>query len=665
MPPKLRVFATNPRFEQRARMDISTSLAAVLKTQPRVSPSEAMWIVKNQMLANNPYEPPSNGKCPINALPAEILGHIFELGVQMQEEGSDDWEYEDEDEDEDEDDYEDVDEDEDIFDDLPTGSVGSSRSSITSTGSDDSPLFQILASHVCQHWREVALNLHVLWTTLDFDNTLQLERSKVFIDRAQGLPLKISVDCTLPEDTDEEDHPDHPLYNQNKETRKNDEPEQFLSQNDLMQILDLIEPEVSHWGELEFYFSTYGYVQSLLYRLHQLHGAPLLKKFHVYHYEECDDYEFFNGDDKTNYLPFHGNAPLLESAIFWGVHIDWDNSLNLLGGLREFELSYHSKDVRPSYTTFTQIIKNSPDLRSLSLSLSGPVLATGAKFDDEGQWGPEPFEIPSVHYLTLQSYEPECASALVQHFYFPNLRSLTLDFDSEDYTPFVRKLLVPVKGQPKSILSGLEILKISGLPCDITSIEAMLKQLTKLKVLYLKCFGPEELVIFKKLIDPLAGRKKRGKETQMNIIARTLPKVFCPLLETLSVALVSGSQVKSLVMSRKIAGAPLKTLRLSYDDAISMKTQEWLKNHVDVVEFFEPSDSDSEYSEAEVLEVDVGENDGDDEDDESETDETEEDDDDDDEGEGEDEDEYSDGASIVSPIAQHLRRSRIRPSDLD
>ena len=662
MPPKLRVFATNPRFEQRAKMDISASLAAILKTRPQISSSEAMWSVREQLLANNPYEPPSNGKCPINELPAEILGHIFEIGAEMQEEGEEMEEEEDGWEDVSDDDDDDVDDDGDVddyadYDGLDgrnlrvissPGSNGSSILSALSAADDEDPLFQILVSHVCRHWREVALNSHTLWTTLDFDNVLQLEKSKVFIERAHGLPLKIHIDCVIPDD---EDHPDHPLYSQSKEAPEQDgdhDFENFLSQNDLMQILDLIEPEVSHWGELDFHVSTYSYVQSLLERLHKIPNAPLLKKFHMYSYEDCDDFELFssNDSDKTAYLPFHGNAPLLESAIFWGVHIDWDNSLHFLQGLHEFGLSFHSKDVRPSYATFTQIIKNSPELHTLSLALSGPFLSTGSQFDDEGQWGPEPFDIPSVLHLTLQYDDPPSASALIQHFYFPNVRSLTLDFDSEDYSSFVRKLLVPVKGRSTSILPGLESLKISGLPCDITTIEEMLKQLTNLKAFELNCFGSEELVIFRKLIDPMAGRMKKG-ESQVSAVAQALPKIFCPLLETFTVMSVSESRIKRLVMARKVAGAPLKTLRLSNDDCISTKTQEWLKNHVEVLEFFDPSDSEEE------IEVSVDEEDGEDDNDDDDDDES-----DDEEDEDEDEDPTLGPHGVpVTPITQYLLRT--------
>ena len=660
MAPKLRVFAPNPRFEQRAKMDISTSLASVLKSRPQLGPKEAMWAVRTQILANNPYQPPSNGKCPINELPAEILGHIFEIGVEMEEE--------EEDEDEDEDDREDMDmsdegedegEDEDEDDAMSVGSSGSSGSSTIDDIISQAPLFQVLASHVCRHWREVALGLHVLWTRLNFEYTLQLDQAKAFIDRAHGLPLKIKIDCIFHDSVDEEDS-DHPLYDQDEETSKEIEDDTYehgpyLSLDDLVEILDLIEPEVYHWGEFNFGISTYDYVQCLLSRLHKLPSAPLLKKFELYHSEDCNDYAFFNGDDNIRYLPFHGNAPLLESAVFWGIHIDWDKSLTFLQGLRRFELSYHAKDVRPSYNTFTQIIKNSPDLRHLSLSLSGPTLATGTQSDDEGQWGPEPFEIPSVRYLVLQFHEPQYAIMLVQHFHFPNLCDLVLNFDEEDYSSFVRELLVPVKGRSKSILSGLEKLKISGLPCDVATADAMLRQLTDLKTLHLECFGREELVIFKKLIDPSAGRRK--KEAQAETVPQTVPKIFCPLLETLTVARVSASQLKALVTARKNAGAPLKTLRLSYSDHRTTKMDEWLRNNVEVVEYFEPSDDEED----EVMELEMSDEDEDE--DESDGD----DEDESDEGEGEDEDFAlgPDGAPLPSPIAQHLRRRRIERSDLD
>ena len=510
------------------------------------------------MLTTNSCQPP----CPIDELPTEILEYIFDFGVGIEGVKV----YVNDEDRGDHDDHDDLANNRDGAEEALN--IGSNGSFNIVTDNGDGPLFQILVSHVCRRWRQVVLNLHAFWTILDFNGTLHLDKAKTFIDRARGFPLKINIDCMPPKQTDEEDPPDHPL--DDKEANNTD----ILSQNDLTQILDLLEPEVSHWGEFIFHVMARNYVQPLLARLHKLPSAPLLKKFQLFHSLFLPDYEFFD----ANYLPFHGNAPLLESAVFWGIHIDWDNSLPFLQGLREFELSYHAGDIRPSYTTFTQIINKSPNLRKLSLSLSGPTLPQS---DDAGQWGPEPFDIPSVHYLELQFHELGYANALVQHFHFPNLRALTLRFEDDDYTPFVRRLLVPVKGRSNSILSGLESLKIAGLPCDAPTVEAMLQQLKKLCILHLNCSGLEETMIFKKLINPLAGRKKKRD----GLIP---PKIFCPRLKYLTVTLVSDSQLKALVTARKSAGAPLKSLTLSYDDGITADAVTWLKKNVELVEFFQP-----------------------------------------------------------------------------
>ncbi|KAF8158400.1 hypothetical protein B0H34DRAFT_789290 [Crassisporium funariophilum] len=652
MPPKLRVLAENPKFEQRMKSDISQSLASILKKQPQLTPKEALWSVQAQMLSNNPYEPPKNGKCAINELPNEILGHIFAVGVREQED--EEWDHDSEDEGIiEEDEWEDMDEDEDGDEDEGEEGVRSrvgkkeaaalksalSDDSFMSDDSDEMPVsdgedsdsdssddpilpFQVLVSHVCKRWREVSLDSHALWTTLNFTKTPRIEKARVYIERAQGLPLNICIDCTFPGDTDEEDHPDHPLYGENQalhsEMHRNgacEDPEcpeeldeEFLSQKDLKLILELLEPEVGHWRVLDFRASTYGYVQLLLSRLHELPSAPVLESFQLYHFEECEDYEFFSGDDKTSYLPFHGDAPMLKDAAFWGVHIDWDNSLTLLRGLHDLELSYHAKDVRPSYATFAQIIKNSPELHTLTLSLSGPALADDTPFDDEKAWGPVPLEIPSLKELGLQFHTPQYASALVQHLALPNVTSLALNFDEEDYSSFVHWLLQPVKDRTKSLLAGIEHLKISGLPCDVPSVEAMLDQLAGLKSFNLKCFGEEEAVFFDKLINPSAGRPSLTSPHPpfATPYLKALPKLFCPLLESMTTVSVTGAQVKLLVQTRKTLGAPIKKVFMSQDDPLTAKEERWLVKNLEVLDFFEPSDSEDEFD---IEDVDIGEDD--------------------------------------------------------
>jgi len=87
--------------------------------------------IKN-IVARNPYVPPTGDRCPINDLPNELLAHIFYLGTDEDEEDEEDDMYQD-----------DVDVVEN--DDFEKGALP-----------NESVLpFQVLISHVCAHWRTV------------------------------------------------------------------------------------------------------------------------------------------------------------------------------------------------------------------------------------------------------------------------------------------------------------------------------------------------------------------------------------------------------------------------------------------------------------------------------------------------------------------------------
>lgn len=140
------------------------------------------------MLKNNPFVPPEG--CPVNSLPDELLAYIFTVGVQLQEEEEED----DDDDDEEEellmqDDGDDEWEDEEDVEGRPSRSKkkstapkdsekadGEETQTDSSTDSEDDseddddegPVmpFQVLVSHVCQRWRQVALDTPDLWCVL-------------------------------------------------------------------------------------------------------------------------------------------------------------------------------------------------------------------------------------------------------------------------------------------------------------------------------------------------------------------------------------------------------------------------------------------------------------------------------------------------------------------
>ncbi|KAG5640145.1 hypothetical protein DXG03_000932, partial [Asterophora parasitica] len=463
--------------------------------------------------------------------------------------------------------------------------------------------------------------------------------------RSKGLPLDIHVDCTIPdehdhdaegeEDSDEEKEvPFNPdLYDrfgwgspplsasaeessaaattatthgqQYAEDHKDcHHPPPPFSLQDLTQILDLIIPHVARWRSLEVTCSVYEYMYNLLSRLAKCPSAPLLEVLQLYHYEDCEEYEVFEPAAlREAFLLFSGNAPVLRDVALWGVHLDWDRSLSFLRGLRDLELTYHAKDVRPSYAAFTSIIAASPALRTLSLCLSGPQdhVPSDPSLDsgiaNPNDWGlPEnPISIPSLNDLVLCYHEAAYAVSLLQKLSVPNVHSLALDFDGEDYSAFVRQLAqpmpVPADSHPKlpSILAGLEHLKISGLPCDARSIDAMYEQLGGLQTINLNCSGEDEEKLFRRLYKPSSSSSSSVTPGQ------NITKIVCPKLHTVTTTGIPGAEMRQFVEARRAAGVPIKRVMLSEEDDVDEKDEKWLRAHVEEFDFFEPSDSEEEF----------------------------------------------------------------------
>jgi len=212
----------------------------------------------------------------------------------------------------------------------------------------------------------------------------------------------------------------------------------------------------------------------------------------------------------------------------------------------------------------------------------------------------------------------------------------------------------------------------------MASAEAFLGQLVNLRSLNIKVVGPEEALIFQKLIDPqatpspdsaiatgdnpltplvaappsegnLAPRPAAGSSSKPN-----LPNIFCPKLEAITTDQVDGPELKALVTKRRELGVPLKSLYISEHDEVSKKDEKWLRANLEEVQFFEPSDSEDEYDDIEVVLDEEGWTDeesgsGSDNDDVSHS-------------EGDDDAVPTDenGEPLISPLARHMRRGRGR-----
>lgn len=212
------------------------------------------------------------------------------------------------------------------------------------------------------------------------------------------------------------------------------------------------------------------------------------------------------------------------------------------------ELSFLKKAVWPTYAAFAEIIKNSPELRTLTLSFAGPVLPHNVAFDPDEAWGPVPLAIPSLTKLVLRFCGQKYPMALVQHLDMPNVTHLVLDFNKKDYSDFIQTLAKPVKGRDQSLLQQVSHLKMTGLSFDLTCVEVLLSQLISLKSLNLQPSGRIDEIICDALLDPIGPTSVDS------------PEFFCPKLEEIATSL-DDETAKALIIGRRNAGLPLKRIR--------------------------------------------------------------------------------------------------------
>lgn len=593
------------RFQKQLAEDLSANLASTMNSNALLTPDAAMRKVTMEMLKNNPWVPPKG--CPVNDLPPELLAHIFNVGAQMEAD-------EDFDDEEDEDDYEDeldlmdeweqeADMDDPLWEDNPRREYLDRKAAEKAAEDEDEDEedetelpFQVLASHVCHHWREIAIESPSLWTTLTFSEGAPFEKSKTWIQRSKGLPLDIHIDCSIHDegdialhdaDSDTDVDAVAPMtaspalvvsHGQEYAELHKDciHPHPIFTIPDFHAILNIIVPYVSQWRLLEVTTDQYHYMHTLLARLSKCPAAPLLEFLELYHSDDqLEDYDTFSPAElDTPFLIFNGNAPKLTNVALWGVHLDWERSIPLFSSIRELEFAYHAENVRPSYATFTKMIATSANVRTLTLCVAGP-----AEHSDDNDWGTEPLDIPSLEDLVLTYHDAAYVTAFIRKLCAPNVHSLALDFAEEDYTEFVQYLTAPMPGKSKSLLAGLENMKISGLPCDNKSVDLVFEQLAGLRTLNLNCSGEEEEKFFNRLMKA----------------SSTGTKLYCPNLHTIITTGIEGARVKAFVEARRAAGVPIKKVLMSEEDAIDEKEENWLRAHVDELEFFEPSDSEEEY----------------------------------------------------------------------
>ena len=537
-------------------------------------PSTSSFVPSKDVLRNNPFVAPPDGRCIINNLPAELLSQIFVHGVESEQgDGSSN-------DDASEGSCESISEL-----DSDDGSHSSHGSHQSFDSEDERRLpFELLVTRICKRWRDVASGEPSLWSTIVFIPDTKIDKVKEYVRRAKGAPLDLTIDCTVDDDVDEE---------WRWETESSAAQQQETTA--LVEVLNILMPHVGHWKSFVLSVSYYFPMLYALQTFAKCEGAPMLEALALYHYEDSDDIDEFHPTQYKDraFVLFHNNLPKLRQVALWGVHIDWKKS-TFLKNLHELELAYHTLDVRPGYKEFLRMLETSPQLQTLTLCQSGPagmpVEWLASVQENSGSNGiPDSFysvTLPSVENLVLAFLPPDYVIALLDRMHMPNVTSLALDFEDDEYRPVLDRLCEAGPGNSKPLLASVEALKLSGLPCShYMSVVHAAELLVNLKQLSINFdyVGPAWQSLLGSTLLP------DGKHTDALNVPGT---PFFPRLEAISVTGLTGESVRDLVFRRKAIGKPLKEVYVNKDDEIEAEDEEWLKENVEVFELFEGSDDE-------------------------------------------------------------------------
>lgn len=337
--------------------------------------------------------------------------------------------------------------------------------------------FQLLVSHVCHHWRQIALRTSSLWNMLHFREPAHLPRAKEYLARCSTSLrlLDILVDTVA-----ERDHI----------------PGVTLCREEIHQIFNIICPYVNQWRAFHLKIRDHACKAAARQHLSTCGPAPNLETLQLYHFEDyLTSQNLYLATYRPPVVVFSNGLPCLKNISLIGVNLPWSQS-PYLARLHTLELALHPENIRPPYEYWENMLRNSPDLQTLSLHYSGPRVADG---DTKLIWpvGKERIYIESLQNLSLTDLDPDYLCQLMGRLVLPGTKQLSLDLPDQDFTPFIELIAGPKpstqsRASPSSptfshlpfpALAKLEILVLTALEASTESLRTLLRALQGVRTL--------------------------------------------------------------------------------------------------------------------------------------------------------------------------------------
>ncbi|KAI0044412.1 hypothetical protein FA95DRAFT_1562279 [Auriscalpium vulgare] len=412
--------------------------------------------------------------------------------------------------------------------------------------------FEVLVSHVCHHWRSVALHTPCLWTSIRLRKGSHITRAKTFLKRSQSVLLDVFLEIVAPHD--------HISGH-------------TLSLAELDDAFDTITPHSSRWSSFIVRVNDMESKEAARRHLRRYLPIPSLKTMQLWHLEDWGTAQNLWASNTRPPVPlFYKQELNIRHVSLVGINLLWAQS-GYLSGLTQLELALHSEAVRPSGEDWETIMRNCPDLERLSLHYSGPRAHLIS---------PErAVALLRLTNLSLTDIDLDVVLQLIRQMEMPNVRALKLELPDQDFSPLFHRLSKP----DHIVFPHLERLCITALDCEPDPWRAFLACTSSITRLEMD-FRRVPVDLFEALLTNVPSPGPFS-----DIHGESLCVVRLPSLQELKVAGLPSNGLTKFVSFRADAGYPVPRcwvhhkLRNEATDSLSTQTE---------VEYFVYSDDDDD-----------------------------------------------------------------------
>ncbi|KAH7100876.1 hypothetical protein BKA62DRAFT_830596 [Auriculariales sp. MPI-PUGE-AT-0066] len=323
------------------------------------------------------------------------------------------------------------------------------------------PITEVACTHVCRHWRLIAMDTPRIWNLMHVKRTdwlIDLELLNEWFRRCKSAPIHVVLRII-----------DRDLWDEERACQNQSLIDKVLAG------FALILSNVHRFSHFDVHFGSNAIMckHAFLKQLMHAGQAPLLETLSL-SLENVVPMEsrWLPPEELQVYLRplFDGCTPKLRELSLWGLTANRDMNPHLFQALHKIELGLQHEEHQSSYRAFQNMLSSNPDLDALELNFCGPSRSPA--------WPPATEDhivhLDKMKSIALAGFDNDELCQLIDLVRIPNLQRLSIQFEAANpqqdgafaYDTFLHKLasVHPTYNQP--YFPHLSLLHMESLECS-------------------------------------------------------------------------------------------------------------------------------------------------------------------------------------------------------